>query len=189
MPRIFMSGSQSLTNTHPRRHGVAGILHLLEMHSSPALQKENEVPKMNEKETVCEYYHPSCASGCSKVQCRARFPEKAPILMESQKAICKSDEHLECLIRLDGLEYHAKRVREKRGCPFLTNSQCGHPNDWRCDGWVPPFKIDGANLELLQACFGNEFPECPNYQVGVKFRVEANRISKQRKEEAKNKPV
>ena len=130
--------------------------------------------------TTCEYYHPSCAVGCSKVQCRARFPEKAPIIMDSQKTICKSDEHLECLIRLDGLEYHADRIRNHKGCPFVSNSTCGHPNDWRCNGFVPPFKIEGANLEFLQACFGNEYKNCPNYVIGIRFREEANRIARER---------
>ena len=134
---------------------------------------------------VCEYYHPSCATGCNKAHCRARFPEKSPIIMENQKTICKSDEHKECLIRLDGLEYHAERIRNRKGCPFITNSTCGHPNDWRCDGAIPPFKIEGANLELLAACFGSDYPECPNYKMGVAFRIEANRIGREREERAR----
>ena len=136
--------------------------------------------------TTCEYYHPSCAVGCSKVQCRARFPEKAPIIMDSQKPICKSDEHLECLIRMDGLEYHAERIRNRKGCPFLTNNQCGKPNNWWCHGHIPPFLINdekvpnNKNIELLQACFGNEYKNCPNYVIGVRFREEANRIARER---------
>jgi len=133
----------------------------------------------------CTFYHPACNAGCTKAYCRAFFPIKSPVIMENQKSICKSDEHLECLIRLDGLEYHTDRIKNRKGCPFVTNSTCGHPNDWRCDGAIPPFKIEGANLELLSNCFGNEYPTCPNYVIGVKFRAEANRIVREREERAR----
>lgn len=145
------------------------------------------VSKKSNEETKCTFYKRACSSGCEKAYCRSEFPLKSPLVMEDQKKICLSDEHKECLRYAEGLEFHAKRIREKQGCPFVTNSTCGHPNDWRCDGFVPPFKIDGANLELLQACFGKDYPECPNYQIGVKFREEANRIAKERLDASSNR--
>ncbi len=109
--------------------------------------------------------------------CRAFFPQKSPIIMEGQKAICQSDEHHECLIRADGIEYQEERIRNHKGCPFLSNSQCGHPEIFRCNGFVPPFVIDGKNLELIDACLNSNYNECPNFKIGVKFREESNRIN------------
>lgn len=141
--------------------------------------------KKADEKNKCTFFKKACASGCEKAYCKAFFPEKSPLVMEDQKKICLSDDHKECLRYTDGLEFHAERIRNRKGCPFLSNSQCGHPDIWRCNGFVPPFVIDGKNLELLQACFGNEFSDCPNYIIGVKFREEANRIARER--EAANK--
>jgi len=129
-----------------------------------------------ELEKKCSFYKPACAAGCTKSYCMAFFPSKSPLVMEAQKQICLSDEHFECLVRAEGMEYQAKRAKEHKGCPFLTNRLCGHPNQYRCDGHTPPFKIEGDNLPLLNACLNSDYTQCPNYQAGVKFRELANRV-------------
>ncbi len=125
---------------------------------------------MSVKEIICPFWHPTCQAGCTKVQCRAHHPVKSPIIMESQKSICKSDEYHECMTYMDGVEFQERRRKEHKGCPFLTNRECGHPDRYRCDGAVPPFKIEGGNLKLLDSCLNEDYTECPNYKTGIAFR-------------------
>ena len=124
----------------------------------------------------CRYYHRVCPSGtgCPNVQCRAFFPQRAPIIQESMKPTCMSEEYLNCPQYEAGNEYREKRIREKIGCPFLTNSRCGKPNEYWCKGFIPPFVVTEENN--LEACKTKSYELCPNYAIGVKEAEEARRL-------------
>lgn len=133
---------------------------------------------MKDKSNYCLYHHPTCNAGCTKVQCRGFFPLRAPIIMESQLAQCESLEHRECEQFKSGNVFQEERRAAHKGCEFLSNAECGHPERFRCNGSVPPFIIEKDNF--LSACFESGFKECPNYKTGVKFREESNRIKSSR---------
>lgn len=127
------------------------------------------------KKDVCPFYHPLCRHGCTKADCRSRFPERAPLIMEDQKAICQSAEHLDCERYKDGVAYREEKQLSRVGCPFLHDKICGKPGVIMCTGNVPPFPIEGDNLKFVEACYSKDYASCPSYQMGVAFAAEAKR--------------
>lgn len=124
----------------------------------------------------CIYYHPSCGAkkDCPKVVCRAFFPDRQPLIQDSMQSICKSPEHVECERFIDGNTFQKSRKDAHIGCPFLTNTRCGYPDQWWCKGHVPPFIIGDDNN--VESCKSGVYVECPNYIMGMKHIEEWRRL-------------
>lgn len=129
---------------------------------------------MTKNTEECIYYHRMCASGCTKVACRSKFPETQPLIMDSMKVTCQHKEHVDCERYKEGLVFQQARRDAKKGCLFLTNNECGHPERFRCNGATPPFIVEKDNF--LDSCFGADFKACPNYAAGMAFREEVQRV-------------
>lgn len=112
--------------------------------------------------------------GCPKVACRSEAPKSAPLIMEKDQAICKSPEHRECLRFIDGNAFQQARRDAHIGCPFLSNSRCGKPNEYWCHGFIPPFVISEANN--LESCKTKSYESCPNYVIGVREAEAARKL-------------
>lgn len=139
---------------------------------------------MSKSKDECLFFHRQCPHGCNKVQCRAYYPERAPIIMEDQKKICQSPEHKECEQYKASFVWREERRLAKKGCPFLGDHYCGRPKLRYCKGKIPPFDItDDPNLA---SCYGNDYAECPNYAEGIAFQEEAKRVMERGKLKAIN---
>ena len=125
-------------------------------------------------EEGCPFYHRNCPSGCQKVDCRSKFPTENKVIMESQKATCLSLDYKECDRYIEGLKFREERRLSKKGCSFLHDRICGKPGVIYCTGAVPPFQIEPDNYP--EACYGNDYRDCPNFKVGVAFAKKANEL-------------
>ena len=94
--------------------------------------------------------------------------------MEKDQAVCKSPEHRECLRFIDGNIFQQARRDAHIGCPFLTNTRCGKPNEYWCKGSMPPFIVTEENN--LDSCKNGVFTDCPYYAEGMRELGNAQKL-------------
>lgn len=128
---------------------------------------------MKDRSNYCIYHKPACNAGCTKVFCKAFFPDRQPLIMAKDLPMCESLNHRECQQFIAGNAYQEERRRSKKGCPFLADKVCIKPNTFWCHGRTPAFEVTKDNN--LESCQGNDFKNCPYYSEGIAFQEEAKR--------------
>lgn len=98
--------------------------------------------------------------------------------MEDAVPFCKSPEHeVDCEQYKAGKAFQIERKASRKGCPFLENKVCGHPNTWFCAGGDVKWLLKGTYMDKtadndITGCKGNEYAECPNFKRGMEVRLE-----------------